>query len=202
MWACLWMTAASPLHVATGELRGQPWPAPDGRAPWPAARDNSVTAKWGRTPAVSSRVLTAASKWSHIQGGLPGAFPPTQAQGPFAWLFVLAPSWASGAKHQPQRDGMLFSSIPHLPWVLGGGPSFRAFREPLLIRRSAAVFVPGVGAACSYSATLPKRMEGRVHLYPEQIRLSPNRQLCPSFTKGAQLLTEGGMYPANSNMWL
>lgn len=88
---------------------------------------------------------------------------------------------------------MLFSSIPHPPWVLGEGPSFRALREPIVIRWSAAVFVPGVGGVCSYFATLPKRMEGQGRLYPDQIRLSLNRQLCPSFTKEVQLLTEGGM---------
>lgn len=85
---------------------------------------------------------------------------------------------------------------------LGEGPSFRAFREPILIRWGAAVFVPGVGEVCSYSATLPKRMEGQGRLCPGRIRPPLNRQLRPSPPKAGQPLTEGGMCLVNLNVWL
>lgn len=92
---------------------------------------------------------------------------------------------------------MLFGSIPHPPWALGEGPGFRAFREPVPIRWSAAVSVPGAGEACGYFATLPKRVEGQGRTHPDQIRLSLNRQLRPSLTTAVQPLTEGGLCLVN-----
>lgn len=120
-WGCFWMRAASPLHVAIGELHEQPWPAPGGRAPRPPARDDDVMANWWWSLAVSSWGPPEASRWSRIQEDLPRADPPEEAQvagahGSLSWPCV----GLQGQSTELKEDGRLLSSIPRLPWALEG----------------------------------------------------------------------------------
>lgn len=206
MQCCFWIVAAPLLCMASGELHGQPRPAPDCRSPRSAARDDGVRAERWQTLAVLTRGRTAACPWSSHPGGCAQSLSSTDTDVRCTSLFALALHWANGSEEPSWKRSDVCLLSPSLTSLLWWRTKSQITQETY----------PNPIIECSYFHT---RVWGNMHLF---FQIAPQNwkakwvyvqieSSCPHIVSCVLLLLKRyscslrgrrGFLAVNSNIWL
>lgn len=118
MQGCFWIVAAPLLCMASGELHGQPCPAPHCRSPWSAARHDGVIAGRWQTLAVLTRGRPAACPWFLCPGGCAWSLSSHRHRCPVHVTLCLGLHWANGSRAPSWERSDVCLLSPSLTFLL------------------------------------------------------------------------------------